>query len=130
MPAAVHDLLTSSWFWLLVVAIFFGLAYSIQKMPTQARPGPRSEQPAVFAWCVWWAMMVTGGMSSDLWEVRTLPGGLALELRAGDDPALVLVQGENRVRVDLAHVKALVAALAEAAADLAGVLAAGGVYHD
>jgi hypothetical protein len=51
----------------------------------------------------------------DLWEVRELPGGLALGMHAGDDPALVLrstasewvVQGENRVRVELAHVKAL-----------------------
>ena len=70
-------------------------------------------------------------MSSDpdLWEVRSLDGGLALELRAGDEPALVLVQGENRVRVDLAHSKALVAALTDAAADLAEVLASGGVYH-
>jgi hypothetical protein len=51
----------------------------------------------------------------DLWEVRELPGGLALGMRAGDDPALVLrstasegvAQGGNRVRVELAHVKAL-----------------------
>jgi hypothetical protein len=51
----------------------------------------------------------------DLWEVRELPGGLALEMPAGDDPALLLrstasegvAQGENRVRVELAHVKAL-----------------------
>jgi hypothetical protein len=61
--------------------------------------------------------------------VRELPNGLALELRAGDDPALVLVQGENRVRVELTQVKALVAALVDAAADLAEVLASGGVYH-
>jgi hypothetical protein len=47
--------------------------------------------------------------------VRELPGRLALEMRAGDDPALVLrstasegvAQGENRVRVELPHVKAL-----------------------
>lgn len=44
-------------------------------------------------------------MSSDLWEVRDVPGGLALELQAGDDPGLVLVQSENRVRVGLADVK-------------------------
>jgi hypothetical protein len=56
-------------------------------------------------------------MNGDLWEVRPLPGGLALELRAGDKPALVLAQGENRVRVEMAHVKSLVAALAEAAAE-------------
>jgi hypothetical protein len=58
-----------------------------------------------------------------LWEVRELPGGLALGMRAGDDPTLVLrstaspgqttragegvAQGRNRVRVELAHVKAL-----------------------
>jgi hypothetical protein len=68
-------------------------------------------------------------MRGDLWEVRGLPSGLALELQAGDDPALVLAQGDNRVRVELAHVKALVAALTDAAADLAEVLASGGVYH-
>ena len=55
----------------------------------------------------------------NLWEKRTLPSGLALEMLAGDDPALVLAQGENRVRVELANVKTLVAALTDAAADLA-----------
>ena len=65
----------------------------------------------------------------DLWEVRELPDGLALELRAGDVPALVLTQGENRISVELAHVKGLVAALVAGAADLAEVLAAGGEYH-
>ena len=29
-------------------------------------------------------------MSGGLWEVRPLPGGLALELRGGDNPALVI----------------------------------------
>ena len=51
----------------------------------------------------------------DLWEVRELPGGLDFEMRVGPDPALVLrsaapegvAQDENRVRVELAHVKAL-----------------------
>lgn len=65
----------------------------------------------------------------ELWEVRELPDGLALDLRAGDVPALVLTQGENRASVELAHVKGLVAALVEGAADLAEVLASGGVYH-
>jgi ribosomal protein L12E/L44/L45/RPP1/RPP2 len=65
----------------------------------------------------------------DLWEMRTLPGALALEFRGEDKPALVLVQGDNRVRVELARVKALVAALTDAAADLAELLASGGVYH-
>lgn len=58
------------------------------------------------------------------WESRTLPDGITLELRAGDNPALVLVQGENRVQVELAHVKAVVAALAGGAVDLAEFLTA------
>jgi hypothetical protein len=65
----------------------------------------------------------------DLWEVRELPGDLALEMRGGDKPALVLVQGENRVRIELAHAKVLVAALTDAAAGLAELLASDGVYH-
>jgi hypothetical protein len=65
----------------------------------------------------------------DLWEKRTLTSGLTLEMLAGDNPALVLAQGDNCVRVDLANVKTLVAALTDAAADLAEVLASGGVYH-
>ena len=48
-------------------------------------------------------------------------------------PALVMVQGSERVRVELADVKTVVAAMVDAAARLlaivAGVLAAGGVYH-
>jgi len=51
-----------------------------------------------------------------------------LELR-GDPPGLVLVQGSDRVTVDLAHVKAAIAAMGDAAADLARSLAAGGVCH-
>jgi hypothetical protein len=54
---------------------------------------------------------------------------LTLELRAGDYPSLVLVQADNRVRVGLAHVKTVVAALADAAANLAEVLGSGGGYH-
>ena len=46
-----------------------------------------------------------------MWEARPLPDGITLELRAGDHPALVLVQGENQVRIDLAHAKVVVAAL-------------------
>ena len=65
----------------------------------------------------------------DLWEVRRLPDGLALELWGGGNPAIVLVQGQRRVRVDLPHVKPLLAALTDAAADLTEVLAGGGVYH-
>lgn len=51
-------------------------------------------------------------MTDDLWEVRTLHGGLSLELRGGESrdgmrtkPALVIVQGEEQVRVELAEVK-------------------------
>jgi hypothetical protein len=65
----------------------------------------------------------------NLWETRPLPSDLTLELHAGDDPALVLAQGENRARVKLPHVKVLVAALTDAAADVTEVLASGGVYH-
>jgi hypothetical protein len=61
--------------------------------------------------------------------VRRLPDGLTLELQAGNNPALVLALGDNRVRVDLANAKALVAALTDAAAELAEVLASGGVHH-
>ncbi len=56
---------------------------------------------------------------SDLWEVRRLHGGLSLELRGGESrdgmstkPALVIVQGSDRVRVELADVKTVVAAMA------------------
>ena len=61
-------------------------------------------------------------MTDDLWEVRTLPDGLTPELR-GDPPALVIVQGNDRVVVEVGHVKAVVAAMGNAAADLAGLLA-------
>jgi hypothetical protein len=67
--------------------------------------------------------------NSDLWDVRELPGGLALELRCGDAPALVLAQDENRVRVDLPHAEVVVEALTKAAADLARLLATGGVHQ-
>jgi hypothetical protein len=60
---------------------------------------------------------------------RELDDGLAFELWVGDHPTLVLARGNNRVRVELLHVKALAAALTDAAADLAEVLASGGVYH-
>jgi len=64
---------------------------------------------------------------SDLWEVRTLHGGLSLELRGGDKSALVVVQGSDRVRVELADVKTAIAGMGDAAADLAALPAAGGV---
>lgn len=67
--------------------------------------------------------MTMSNEKQDLWEICSLPNGAVLELRAGDEPALVLVQGKNQVKVELAHVKGLVAALVEAAADLAEVLA-------
>ena len=38
-------------------------------------------------------------------------------------------RGKNRVRVELAHVKGLVAALAEAAADPVALPTTGGEYH-
>jgi len=53
-------------------------------------------------------------MTGQLWEVRTLHGGLSLELRGGplrwgsgtrfarEKLALVIVQGSDRVRVELA----------------------------
>jgi hypothetical protein len=55
-------------------------------------------------------------------------------MRADDNRGLVLrstaseevTQGKNRVRMELAHVKGLVAALVDAAAELAEVLALGG----
>jgi hypothetical protein len=47
----------------------------------------------------------------------------------GDVPALVMAQGENQIRVELAHVKGVVGELVDAAADLAEVLAVGGEYH-
>ncbi len=56
--------------------------------------------------------------------MRELPGELAREMRADDDRGLVLRsnpseavnRGKNRVRVELAHVKGLLATLAEATA--------------
>jgi hypothetical protein len=66
---------------------------------------------------------------SDLWETRALPGGVTLELCGGGTPVLILVQGENRVGIELADVKEAVAALTDAAVDLVGLLATGGVYH-
>ena len=65
----------------------------------------------------------------ELWEVRKLPDGLALELWGGGNPALVLTQVERRVRVDLSHVKVVVAGLTDGSADLAELLASGGLYH-
>ena len=44
------------------------------------------------------APTVGGGTTTDnpdLWEVRELPGELALELRAGNDPALVLTSART-----------------------------------
>ena len=58
-------------------------------------------------------------------------------MRADDDRVLVLRttdceavnRGKNRVRVELAHVKGLVAALAEAAAGPAALPTTSGEYH-
>jgi hypothetical protein len=60
--------------------------------------------------------------------ITKLADGTTLELRAGDNPALVLIQSEIRVQVEFAHVKGEVAASADAAADPAELLAADGVY--
>jgi hypothetical protein len=58
-------------------------------------------------------------------------------MRADDDQALVLrstaseavTRGKTRIRVELAHVKGLVAALAEAAADPVALPTTSGEYH-
>jgi hypothetical protein len=47
--------------------------------------------------------------SSDLWETQLVVANLSLELRAGDHPALVLVQDDDQIPVDLASAKVLVA---------------------
>lgn len=47
--------------------------------------------------------------TSNLWDVRELPDGLSLKMRAGRDPALVLIQGENQAKVELAYIKVLAA---------------------
>ena len=65
----------------------------------------------------------------DQWEMRRLPNGLALQLRRGGNPTLVLVQGNRQVVVDLAHVKAVVAGLTDAAAGLTELLDSDGRYH-
>jgi hypothetical protein len=63
-------------------------------------------------------------------EIPPCDGELvALELWAGECPALLLIQGENRIRVEPIHATGLVAALTDAAADPAEVLTSGGVYH-
>jgi hypothetical protein len=68
-------------------------------------------------------------MTGDPWEVRNVPGGLTLELHGGDKPATMLRQGDQAIRVELAHVKGLVAALADGAADLAEVVSRGARGH-
>lgn len=51
------------------------------------------------------------------------------DVHAGDHPALVLAQGDDAVQIELAHARAVIAALTDAAADLAELLATGGRYH-
>ena len=58
----------------------------------------------------------------DLWESRTLPDAITVELHAGEHPALVLAQGENTVRIEPVHAQHVTAALAE-------FLATGGRCH-
>jgi hypothetical protein len=53
------------------------------------------------------------------WWLRLIPG---IELWPLDPPILRLTQGGQLLEVDLAHVKALIAGLTGAAADLAGVM--------
>jgi hypothetical protein len=73
MPDVVRDLVIRPWFWLVVVAVLVGLAYSVQRMPSLSRPGPRSEQAAVCAWCVWRA----GDMGNGRWALPSLCAGLS-----------------------------------------------------
>jgi len=40
-------------------------------------------------------------MTGDVWEVRTLPDGVALELHGGDDPALLVYL--DRLRLEQAE---------------------------
>jgi len=64
-------------------------------------------------------------------------GGLAREMRGDDHRVLALrstaseamTQGKNRAWVELAHVKGLVAALTEAAADPVALPTTDGEYH-
>lgn len=53
-----------------------------------------------------------------LGQVRELPGGLVLELRAGNNPALVLVKGDDTIRAERSTVTSMVAALVDVVADL------------
>ena len=69
--------------------------------------------------------------------MRELPRELAREMRTDNDRVLVLrstaseavTRGKTQLRVALAHVKGLVAALAEAAADPVAPPTTGGEYH-
>jgi hypothetical protein len=40
---------------------------------------------------------------ADLWETRAVTGNPALQICGEGLPALVIVQGENRVRMELRH---------------------------
>jgi hypothetical protein len=55
--------------------------------------------------------------------VRTLHGGLSVDLRDGEPTALVLAQGSERVSVEMAGVKVVAAETVDAAADLVEALA-------
>ena len=67
--------------------------------------------------------------SPDLGELRKVDAGRAREIQAGDAPALVLVQGENRITLHLTQVRGVVVALTDGAADLAASLANSKVHH-
>jgi hypothetical protein len=64
-------------------------------------------------------------MTDRPWDVPGACAGLTLELHVGHRPALVLRQDDQAIRVELAHVNGLVAALVDGAADLAEVLSRG-----
>jgi len=51
-------------------------------------------------------------------DSRTLPDAITLERRAGDNPALVLAQGENTARTQLTHTRQVIPALTDNAAEL------------
>jgi hypothetical protein len=61
--------------------------------------------------------------------VCDFPGGPVLGLLARADSAQVLVKGDQAIRLELAHAKALVAAIVDASAGVEGAMVSGGVYH-
>lgn len=75
------------------------------------------------------------GVTHVAWWLRLVPevedGQVGVELwPTTGAPRLRLTQAGNEISVDLVHVKALIAALTEAAADLAGAVASGQIPPD